>query len=195
MKTIVFLLEELSAKIMLNAILPKLLPEDVDYKCISFDGKQDLEKQLALKIRAWLAPNTCFLIMRDQDSENCLHVKERLAGIVAQTGKARFCVIRIACHELESFFLGDLAAVEQGLSLDRLVKKQNSKKFRNPDALANPSEEIKKLNHGAYPKIKGSEMISPHLKLDGSNRSTSFNQLLKGICKAINTLEDNKSLM
>ena len=42
-------------------------------------------------------------------------------------------LIRIACHELEAWYLGDLAAVEQGLELKKLGKLQNQRKYRNPD--------------------------------------------------------------
>ena len=191
MRTIFFLLEEPSAKDMIEAILPRLLPNDVAHKCISFEGKRDLEKQLVRKIRYWNTPNSCFLIMRDQDSEDCCAVKEDLRQLVLQTGKIDYCVIRIACHELESFFLGDLAAVEQGLGLSNISRRQNSKKFRDPDNLANAAEEMKKLNKGFYSKIDGAKKISPFLKLDGSNRSTSFNQLIRGIYKAIAKLGDS----
>lgn len=43
MKHLVFLLEEPSAKEMLNGLLPRLLP-GLSYRCIVFEGKQDLEK-------------------------------------------------------------------------------------------------------------------------------------------------------
>lgn len=51
MKMLVCLLEELSAKNMLDAILPKLLPADsnIEYKLIAFNGKSDLEKHIVNK--------------------------------------------------------------------------------------------------------------------------------------------------
>ena len=51
MSTLVCLLEELSAEAMLRGILPRLLPEDCEVVFISFEGKRDLERQLARKIR------------------------------------------------------------------------------------------------------------------------------------------------
>ena len=41
--------------------------------------------------------------------------------------------------------MGDLAAVGTAFDLPRLAGKQQSKKFRNPDALANAQEELKKF--------------------------------------------------
>ena len=41
MNTLVFLLEEPSAKEMLKGILPRLLPEHIQPQFIVFEGKQD----------------------------------------------------------------------------------------------------------------------------------------------------------
>jgi hypothetical protein len=84
---------------------------------------------------------------------------------------------------LESFYLGDLEAVAKGMLLHNLQKQQNKQVFRNPDALPNPSQALKILTNKQYQKISGSRQIAPFLKLDGSNRSHSFNCLLQGIQK------------
>ncbi len=56
MKRLVLLLEEPSAKAMLQGVLPRLLPQDVhpDYKV--FEGKQDLKKNLTRVLKAWRMP-------------------------------------------------------------------------------------------------------------------------------------------
>ncbi len=187
---IVFMLEEPSAKFMLQVIVPKIIPEHIHVQYVSFDGKTNLEKELERKLRWWLEPDTCFLIMRDQDLEDCCVLKERLLKIVEKSGKENVSVVRIACHELETFFLGDLAAVEKGLYISGIAKKQSAQKYRNPDEIEKPSDEIKRVAKGCYSKIQGAKQISPYLKLDGSNRSTSFNQLILGIQKAIAKLGD-----
>ena len=187
---IVFMLEEPSAKSMLQVIVPKIIPEYIQVQYVSFDGKTNLEKELERKLRWWLEPDTCFLIMRDQDLEDCRVLKDRLRKIVEKSGKENISVIRIACHELETFFLGDLDAVEKGLSISGIAKMQNTQKYRNPDDIEKPSNEIKRIAKGCYSKIQGAKRISPYLKLDGSNRSTSFNQLIRGIQKAIAKLGD-----
>ena len=46
MKTIVFFLEEPSAREMLEGVLPRILPEEVKVRYLVFQGKQDLEKNL-----------------------------------------------------------------------------------------------------------------------------------------------------
>lgn len=45
--------------------------------------------------------------------------------------------VRIACAELESWFLGDLNALEKAFGLKGLAKRQSEAKFRDPDKLTN----------------------------------------------------------
>ena len=56
MKELVFLLEEASARAMLESLLPRLLAPDVTFRLIPFEGKQDLEKQIAKKHGATKIP-------------------------------------------------------------------------------------------------------------------------------------------
>ncbi len=72
MTRIVFFLEEPSAKEMLKGVLPKILPDDMILQYVVFEGKQDLEKRLPIRLRAWQTPNTLFVVMRDQDSGDCV---------------------------------------------------------------------------------------------------------------------------
>ncbi|MBQ3778496.1 MAG: hypothetical protein II835_10560, partial [Fibrobacter sp.] len=67
-ENLVILLEEPSAKKMLDVIVPRILPAGITHRCIPFQGKSDLEKNIAMKIRVWKKPNSVFLVMRDQDS-------------------------------------------------------------------------------------------------------------------------------
>ncbi len=71
MRTLVVFTEEMSAKVMLESLLPRMLPQDIHIQCVSFEGKQDLEKQLPIKLRGWRTPDTHFVILRDQDDGNC----------------------------------------------------------------------------------------------------------------------------
>ncbi len=185
MSALVFLLEEESAKNMLEGIVPRLVPECVHVQYMTFSGKQDLEKQMVKKIRFWMEPDSRFIILRDQDSGVCSVIKERLLELARQSGKAEACLVRIACHELESFFLGDLAAVAQALNMPSLAEKQNKKLYRKPDSIANAAEELKKLTNTSYSKLAGSRAIGPCLKLDGSNRSRSFGVLVEAICRQV----------
>ncbi|HHB75554.1 MAG TPA: DUF4276 family protein [Desulfobulbus sp.] len=179
MKIIVFFLEEPSAREMLKGILPSILPETVDPRYIVFQGKQHMEKQLKKRIRGWCLPNTEFVVMRDQDFADCHDVKEKLVKLCRDAGRPD-TLVRIACHELESFYLGDLAAVEKGLHVINLACKQNSAKFRDPDHLVSPDKELERITAKKYQKVSGSRAIGPHLQLN-DNRSKSFMALITGI--------------
>jgi hypothetical protein len=183
MKEIVFLLEEVSAKVMLESLLPRLLDEAITARYITFEGKQDLEKQLTKKIRYFNNPSARFLVLRDQDSfTDCKKLKESLIERIAASGKGNDSLVRIACHELETFYLGDLAAVESALNLNGLANLQTKAKFRKPDYLANASEELNKLTNGRYQKVAGSRAIGKMLNIE-KNRSLSFSHLIRGIKK------------
>lgn len=183
MKTLVFFLEEPSAEEMLKGILPKILPKSIPVKYCIFEGKQDLEKRMPLRLRAWKDPNCAFLVMRDQDSGDCKKIKHNLLDLCSNAGDVS-PVIRIACRELESFYLGDLAAVERGLGITGFMKRQKKAIYRDPDRIGTPAEELKKLTKGLYQKVAGSRCIAPHLDLH-NNKSHSFNVLVKGIQKLV----------
>lgn len=51
---------------MLDVVVPKILPSGVTHRCIPFQGKSDLMRNIALKMRVWQKPNTVFLVLRDQ---------------------------------------------------------------------------------------------------------------------------------
>lgn len=181
MRELVFLLEEQSAKAMLGSLLPRLLDDRVTYRLIPFEGKQDLEKQLARRIRGYQNRATRFIVLRDQDSQpDCVKLKQHLLDLCATSGKLEACIVRIACTELESFYLADLAAVEQALGITGLAAQQKSRKFRAPDGLGCPSRELKTVTKNRYEKVAGSRAIGECLTLDNT-RSSSFQNLIVGI--------------
>lgn len=51
MKRLIAFLEEPSAAELLKVILPKLLPVGMEFKCIHFQGKQDLEGNIERKLQ------------------------------------------------------------------------------------------------------------------------------------------------
>ena len=184
MRELVFLLEEESAKTFLESLLPRILDNSVVTRLIAFEGKQDLEKQLTRKIRGYTNPDARFIVMRDQDSNpDCKAIKAELLQKCDDAGKLKQSLVRIACKELESFYLADLAAVESALSLTGLAKHQNKAIYRNPDNCQNPSKELAKLTKGNYQKVSHSREIG--LKVDIFNvRSSSFTNLISGIKKS-----------
>jgi len=178
MKQLVFLLEEPSMREVLNIVLPKCLPQEVGFQLIIHKGKQHLEKSIARRLREWQVPNTYFVIVRDQNSDDCVKLKQRLQHLCLKIGRTD-SLVRIVCHELESWFLGDLAAVEKAFQIKGLKKQQNNQKFREPDRLGNASEELSKLIKD-YSKVRGARAIAPYMDL-ANNRSHSFQVFLTGV--------------
>lgn len=188
MMTLVFFLEEPSAREVLEGILPRLITtKEIQFHYVVFQGKQDLEKQLERKLRWWLKPRSQFIVLRDQDSGDCHTTKERLQEICRKARKPG-TLIRIACRELESWYLGDLAAVEAGLAVRGLAGKQNNRKYRNPDRLNNAAPELRRITAGKYQKLSGSRALGPVLNLT-SNRSPSFRVFLAGIKQIVTDIE------
>jgi hypothetical protein len=186
---LIFLLEEPSIKTVLEVILPQLIPENISYICITHQGKQDLAQSIPNKIKAFQYNlSTKFVIVHDQDSHDCKKLKADLLQLCKRSGKSEV-IIRIICHELESWFLGDLTAIEKAYNLKEksLSKKQNQNKFRNPDQLNSAKEELRKLiekyDQEYYPGTH-SRAIAPYLSLT-DNKSRSFQVFLEGIKKIL----------
>jgi len=174
----VFMTEEASMEEFLNIFLLRTFP-NINPIIIAHEGKQNLEKSIPKKIGGWKNNDETkfqFIIIRDKDSGNCIEIKEHLLELSRQAGRDDSVVI-IAVHELESWFLGDLAAIETAYQINNLSKKQNTKKFRNPDHLANPSYELFKITkHSA--KISRARKISHAMNLT-QNASESFNHFVR----------------
>lgn len=179
MSELVFFLEEPSAQAMLEGLLPRLLPEITKVRYVVFEGKQDLEKQILRRLRGYRSPGSKFVILRDQDSADCQLVKAGLTQKCREAGRSD-TLVRIACHELESWYLGDLAAVETALQIRGLSASQNGAKYRRPDGVARAAEELSKLTKGVYQKILGSRAIGPLLDPENT-RSHSFKVFITGL--------------
>ena len=118
MSRLVFLLEEYSMAVLFEGLLPRIYP-DLPFLCISHEGKQDLEKSIPRKLRAWQEPGVRFVIVRDKDEGDCRRVKARLYSL-CQTGRREDSLIRIACHELEAWYLGDTEALANAFEKESL---------------------------------------------------------------------------
>lgn len=180
--------EEPSAKTVFNQILPKILPE-VAFCIYSHQGKQDLEKALKTTVPPISRlPGARILIIRDQNSGKCKVVKQRLQDLIKNQCQSPY-LIRIACHELESWFLGDLNAVKRAYPKFKLEHHQNKVNFRQVDNIENPSQFLLSIipeyqGREWLPKLEVSEKISQFLDLS-NNHSTSFNHTVTGIKELI----------
>lgn len=178
---LVFFLEEPSAEDFLRAFLPTIGLPMPQVHFVVFQGKQDLERRLVRRMRGWIRPNTHFVVMRDQDAGDCRAIKQGLQALCAEAGHPQ-ATVRVACRELESFFVGDWEAVGRGYGLESLAKLAAKAKYQDPDHLHAPSVELARELPG-YQKRDGARRISPHLRPE-RNRSNSFQVLYRSL-KAI----------
>jgi hypothetical protein len=185
----VFCLEEASARELIQGLLVRLGAEPQNIKFIVFEGKQDLRRQLGKRLRGWINTSTRFIVLQDQDSHlDCKELKRELSQLCKDAGR-HDTIIRLACRELEAFYLGDLSAVESALNKPGLARKQSSRKFRTPDSLGSPSRELDLLTGGLYQKVSGSRAIAAHLNLN-MNHSRSFLVLLETLRLVVSTQQN-----
>ncbi len=173
MKNLVFLLEEPSAKDLLQGLLPKLVPNGISIYYLIFEGKQDLEGQLVKKLRGWQLPDSAFIVLRDQDAAECLAVKKKLADLVAESSR-RPALVRVACRELEAWIVGDWQAVAQAFNRPLLAAQSTKEAYRDPDKLVRPVEALRRFIP-EYQKREGARrigvLLNPARNLSGSFRT------------------------
>lgn len=177
---LVFLLEEQSMKCFLDGLLPRILPEEIQFVTIPHEGKSDLQKSLTAKLRGWNEPNVRFIVVQDQDSNDCRKLKEKLLELCKNSEKE--VLIRIACHELEAWYFGDMNALSIAYGVDLATAKRKSK-YRVPDAIINPKAELKRFLP-EHQQIAGARKIAPIISID-NNSSVSFQMFVNGIKRFI----------
>jgi len=181
--------EEPSAKIIFDTLLPKILPTDVFFSVYSHQGKQDLEKALRKTLPSISKiPGSRILITRDQDSGDCKDVKKKLDDIILGNCSCPY-KIRIVCTELESWFLGDLAAIENAYPRFRAGVYSTKADLRNVDSIVTPNNYLLKAipeysGKETLPKLETAENISKFMSLE-FNKSTSFNFTISAIYQLI----------
>lgn len=173
---LVFMLEEPSMRHFLAGIMERVLPWNFTVTYLVHEGKQDLEKSIPRKLKAWQTPDSFFIIIRDKDGEEPLALKARLRALCADRPES---LIRIPVHHLESWILGDMNALAVAFGKHALAQLSANRKFRNPDLLANASDELARLIPG-YQKVSGARTVSPHMGLEG-NKSPSFSLFIGDI--------------
>ena len=185
MRRIIFLLEEYSMKVLLDGLLPRLIP-GLQFLCVSHEGKQDLEKSVPKKLRAWHEPGVRFVVLRDNDGCDCHALKDRLVTLCRNGGR-QDTLVRIACQELEAWYLGDLDALAEAFGKQQLRNVSARARYRDPDAVVRPSAEIEKLVP-EFQKVSGARRMAKLLSRD-NNRSRSFQVLIGGVIQLSTTLQ------
>jgi hypothetical protein len=177
MSRIVFLLEEPSAKALIETLVPRLFPT-LELICITHEGKSDLEKSLPRKLKAWTRSGDRFVVLRDNDGANCVAVKAALSNICSAAGRGD-SLVRIACQELEAWYFGDTKALALALEDNSLADVSRRSRYRDPDAIQKPSRALAELCPG-FQKVGGARKMGAHLSYVRNN-SASFRAFVEGV--------------
>ena len=164
-------------QVLLDGLLPRLFP-DLPFQCVPHKGKRDLELSIPRKLRAWREPGVRFAVIRDNDGGDCEQLKAKLKQLCNQNGRAD-TLIRIACQELEAWYLGEPAALADAFDKPGLQNLGRQARFRDPDALRRPAAEIERLIP-EFKKRSGARRMARYLTRE-RNRSSSFRALMEGI--------------
>ncbi len=174
---IVFLLEEPSMKMLLEGILPQIIDNE-EYRLFAHEGKGDLLRSIPIKLKGWNLPGTKFVIVHDQDNNDCLELKSRIQELCRPYKKT--VLVRIACHELESWYFGDLHAVEAAYHKDLKVLR-NKGKYKEPDRIEDPKAVLRRFIP-ELTQIEGASRISKCMDIN-ANTSHSFRVFVNGVRK------------
>ena len=194
-----FLLEEESAEEALKVILSKILSDDVSREFHTFRGKQDLLKNLPVRLKGykpWIPNDWWIIVLIDKDQRDCFQLKAQLeeiaraAGFVTKSSASQegdFQVVnRLAIEELEAWFFGDAEALRT--AYPRVSRNlQDQSRYRDPDAITGGTYEalerlLKTLNYhrGRLPKTAVARKIAQHME-PNRNRSRSFQVFVEGL--------------
>jgi hypothetical protein len=171
-----FLLEEYSMKVLLDDLLPRLLP-DLQFLCVPHEGKQDLEKSIPRKLRAWREPGVRFCVIRDNDGADCRSLKQALVALCAKGGRED-TLVRVACQELEAWYFGAPDALAVAFGRDDLRGLAAKARFRDPDSVIQPAAALVELVP-EFQKVSGARSLARVLPRE--NGSRSFQVLMSGI--------------
>lgn len=191
------LVEDESTRVAVEEILTRLSPDppDASWRVLPFGGREAMWGKLRGVLHALASAQyaDAVLVLLDQDQSDCIKMKQDARRIADQAGMFRpdgspivdAFVIRIVQTELESWFLGDPAAVRSAYPrLPERAEIVNQPIENVSDAWETLHRHFQQSGYypGIMPKVEVAEGIAPHLNLaPGANRSHSFNVFLRSL--------------
>jgi len=193
-----FLVEETSAEVFLQAILPKILGAQATFAIHPYQGKPDLMSKLESRLRGykkWIPDNYRIVVLIDEDRKDCHQQKQQLenaaqnAGFITKSTREpgqNFEVLnRLAIEEIEAWFFGDSEAIAK--AYPKMSKLSQKAKYRDPDAIIGGTwealeRELQRAGYyrGGMPKKINARQIAAHMDPD-RNRSRSFQVFREGL--------------
>lgn len=190
MARIEILVEEQSMEELLRILIPKFAPErwvlDENYFIRPHQGKQDLQKSIPQKVKTfsrWHEP-AAIVIVQDQDSAECVELKNRLISLCGDIKIP--LLVRIVCRELEAWYIGCPKAIESAYPKFKAKNLISKSKYRNPDKLNNAKQELRKLLP-EYAMIDSAKRITPHIVIEECS-SESLAQFVSGMKRIFDSM-------
>ena len=197
-----FHVEEVSMEAFLNALLPKMLPDDVTFAIYCYQGKHALLRKIGNRLKGystWLPAEYRLVVIVDRDNDDCEELKSSLehlcdnAGILSRrvAGNAEWQVVtRLAIEELEAWYFGDWTAV--CAAYPRVSPQIPGKaRYRDPDAITGGTweafEQVLK-KHGYFKHGLGKQQAATDIGKQAdpeSNCSHSFRVLRDALAEAV----------
>ncbi|MEZ4826547.1 MAG: DUF4276 family protein [Bacteroidia bacterium] len=179
------LTEESSMEIFLREILPKILPEDyqLDVNCFirPHEGKSHLKKIYSHKNEG-LSPVSLSCKSSYCTRSGFKRLPNSKKDLQALCNSDIPVVIRIACRELENWYLGDFQAIEAVYPEIKAAKFEKKAKYRNPDIVFG-SKELEGITKN-FSKSYAAREIPRYMNIN-NNQSASFQHLILGLKKLI----------
>jgi hypothetical protein len=172
-------------KAFLDGLLPRIFPNLI-FLCIPHEGKNDLQKSIPRKLRAWREPGVRFVIVQDNDSRDCKTLKRKLIKLCRE-GDRNDSLVRIACQELEAWYFGEPEALANAYQKPRLINELGQSRFQNSDEINQPSQQLREIIP-EFQKKSGARLMSGLLSRE-NNTSHSFQIFLAGIQRIYDSFE------
>lgn len=183
---ILFLVEDYSMRKFLEGVLPRLGFEAHQFEIKHHRGKEDLISHLKQIIPTLSKRAQQIIVIIDQDKQDCIILKNNIKA------KMAWCSckykIRIACYELEAWFLGDMEAIAKCSPRFKARFFQGKKKYRDVDNIPKPSRVLEEIvpdwKNKYANKPQFAKEIAPFVSLkeqnlEQANRSHSFHVFKK----------------
>ena len=200
MSTLFILTEELSIKNIFDIVLPQILPQDIRFRILVHQGKNDLEHALMKKIASLSKiEGSKILITMDQDNNDCKQLKQKLENLIKEKCICNY-KIRIVCKELESWLLGDLSAIEKAFPRFKRELYAEKAQIRDVDKIREkPTDFLLRIipdfkDREKLPKLEFSKKIAPFMDIK-KNNSKSFNHTISAIKQLCGVCENPSQLL
>ena len=195
------LCEDRSMEEFLQTLLVRTLVGESTFAIHSFQGKNDLLKNLPYRLRGyskWIPENYRIVVVLDRDDDDCKVLKSKIETIATESGLITHSqagdnpwqvVNRIAIEELEAWYFGDWEAVCK--AFPRVPPNiPNRAPYRNPDSIQGGTwesfERVMK-RYGYFKeglrKVAAAQAIAIHID-PARSRSTSFKNFYNAIVEA-----------